>query len=68
MNGNCSDQYKKYEIIPAVVMPAEAGKWLSIVAKLGHIAVSILVMHCAPYAVWTPNQKSARIARVTIGK
>jgi hypothetical protein len=35
-------QYKKYEIMPAVVRPADAGRWFGNHAKLGQIAVSIL--------------------------
>jgi hypothetical protein len=37
-------QYRKYEIMPAVVRPAEAGRWLGSIAKLGQMAVSILTI------------------------
>jgi hypothetical protein len=42
--GNCMSQYRKYEIMPAVVRPAEAGRWLGSIAKLGQMAVSILTI------------------------
>jgi hypothetical protein len=32
----------KYDIILGVVRPADAGRWLGSVAKLGQMAVSIL--------------------------
>jgi hypothetical protein len=41
-SGNWMSQYKKYEIMPAVVRPADAGRWFGNHAKLGQIAVSIL--------------------------
>jgi hypothetical protein len=40
--GNWMSQYRKYEIMPAVVRPADAGRWFGSVAKLGQMAVSIL--------------------------
>jgi hypothetical protein len=40
-NGNWMSQYKKYEIIPAVVRPTDAGRWFGTSRKLGQIAFNI---------------------------
>jgi hypothetical protein len=45
--GNWMSQYRKYEIMPALVRPADAGRWFGRFAKLGHIAVSIWIQTSA---------------------
>jgi hypothetical protein len=67
-NGVWTIWYMKYETKPLEVIPAEAGRELCSKAYDGHMAVIIWVMAVAPPALWTPNQKSARIALDTTQK
>jgi hypothetical protein len=58
----------KYEIIPLVVIPADAGNELCRDAYDGQMAVIICVTAVAPPADWTPNQNKARMPLDTTQK